>query len=375
MKILFLCGSLESGRDGVGDYTRRLASELIRQGHNASIIALNDTHIKKIEKIEQESDGTQTSVLRIPSILSNKERHIALDEFINNYDPEWLSLQYVPYSFQKRGLPFGLVKQLAKIGKGRKWHIMFHELWVGMDTASPLLLRMNGTLQKYLIIQLVKTLQPTIINTNTNLYKYQLNKSGFQVSLLPLFGNIPVKFVKQKKEEDKLIFIVFGGIHFGADLEKFSEWLQQVQKDEKKNTKIWFVGKNGEDVKNWEKELQSKGIDFEIFGIQNEDTVSKLMSLSDIGIATTPYWLLEKSGSVAAMQEHSLPVICLAREWIPNNVDESFIHKSINKWSFSLTLHEIFNQETEPYTLQYVANILLKYINKNNGFTKLSLET
>lgn len=27
MTILFLCGSLEPGRDGVGDYTRRLAGD------------------------------------------------------------------------------------------------------------------------------------------------------------------------------------------------------------------------------------------------------------------------------------------------------------------------------------------------------------
>ena len=32
MKIVFICGCLEPGKDGVGDYTRRLSAELIDHG-------------------------------------------------------------------------------------------------------------------------------------------------------------------------------------------------------------------------------------------------------------------------------------------------------------------------------------------------------
>lgn len=32
MRLAFICVSLEPGRDGVGDYTRSLAAECIRQG-------------------------------------------------------------------------------------------------------------------------------------------------------------------------------------------------------------------------------------------------------------------------------------------------------------------------------------------------------
>ena len=30
MNLLFICGSLEPGKDGVGDYIRRLSSELLQ---------------------------------------------------------------------------------------------------------------------------------------------------------------------------------------------------------------------------------------------------------------------------------------------------------------------------------------------------------
>jgi hypothetical protein len=45
MKVLFICGSAQPQRCGVGDYSRRLAGELIRQGHKASIVSLMDADI------------------------------------------------------------------------------------------------------------------------------------------------------------------------------------------------------------------------------------------------------------------------------------------------------------------------------------------
>ena len=48
MKIIFLTGSLEKGRTGVGDYTRLLVSECKRLGHEVQTIALNDLFIKTI---------------------------------------------------------------------------------------------------------------------------------------------------------------------------------------------------------------------------------------------------------------------------------------------------------------------------------------
>jgi hypothetical protein len=42
MKILFLTGSLEPGKDGVGDYTRLLANECGERGHEVFLLGLND---------------------------------------------------------------------------------------------------------------------------------------------------------------------------------------------------------------------------------------------------------------------------------------------------------------------------------------------
>ena len=61
LKVLFICGGLHPGADGVGDYVRRLAAELICQGHLAGIIALNDAHTNL-----EINDYQQEGGLRIP---------------------------------------------------------------------------------------------------------------------------------------------------------------------------------------------------------------------------------------------------------------------------------------------------------------------
>ena len=49
MKFAFICGSLEPGRNGVGDYTRRLAGELAAQGHECLLVSLNDVdHVDEL---------------------------------------------------------------------------------------------------------------------------------------------------------------------------------------------------------------------------------------------------------------------------------------------------------------------------------------
>jgi hypothetical protein len=267
----------------------------------------------------------------------------------------------VPYSFQKKGLPFGLGKRLAKIGKGRKWHIMFHELWVGMDTEAPLKHRLTGFLQQFIVKRLIEQIQTKVIHTNTTLYQLQLKKSGVQAQLLPLFGNIPVKFSKLKKETPNLIFIIFGSIHYGANVQKFTEWLLSLQQIEKKSVKVFFAGKNGSELAVWKEHLGEKNIFFEDFGSQDETNISELMLNSDIGIITTPYWLIEKSGAMAAMQEHGLPVICVSREWIPRNINEIFNH-SVIEWIPNLQLKDIRTQKIKTFNLQRITRLMLNDI-------------
>ena len=145
-----------------------------------------------------------------------------------------MSLQYVPYAHHYKGLPFQLSTQLYNIGKNQKWHIMFHELWIGMDKESLVKEVLVGVTQKRIVKSLHKTLRPLSIHTQTQLYIAQLKKIGYDAKFLPLCSNIKNYTVRTNKQIDigvinsnKLRFVLFCGIHFGSPIKSFAKELKQ----------------------------------------------------------------------------------------------------------------------------------------------------
>ena len=168
MKILFICGSLEPGKDGVGDYTRRLACTLKKQGVAVAAVALNDRHIIDAHDTQQESEGVTLPVLRIPAIWTKAKQTALAKQWVTQHNPDWLSLQFVPYSFHHKGLPFGLAKQLKAIATPQvKWHIMFHELWIGMSKNSGIKQILIGKVREYDFSQVKNIIEDLILSFDT----------------------------------------------------------------------------------------------------------------------------------------------------------------------------------------------------------------
>ncbi|HET9276923.1 MAG TPA: hypothetical protein VFN95_02020, partial [Flavitalea sp.] len=178
MKVLFLSGCLEPGQDGVGDYVRRLAMEMIHQGHETVAIAINDGFVSDATFILEEIDQHHLPVYRIPASWPEIAKKRKIRNWILEFNPDVISIQFVSYSFHKRGLPFQVMRQLREACKGYKAHIMFHELWIGMEVNASLKEVLIGRMQKFLIKRFIKTLEPVLIHTHTDLYKNQLVKMG-----------------------------------------------------------------------------------------------------------------------------------------------------------------------------------------------------
>ncbi|MEL6941422.1 MAG: hypothetical protein AAFO82_02035, partial [Bacteroidota bacterium] len=104
--ILFICGSLEQEKDGVGDYSRRLAGEMTRKGHKVFLLAINDMYSTEVEETEQYDLETAIESYRLPKWLTLQEKKRLAASFIQRKNPNWLSLQYVPFSFNDRGIPY-----------------------------------------------------------------------------------------------------------------------------------------------------------------------------------------------------------------------------------------------------------------------------
>ena len=321
MKIMFLCGSLEPGKDGVGDYTRRLAGELLRQGHSVAILAIHDKFLTGSSESSQLSEGSSVPVLRMPSVTSWNERMQQAQTWVSAFGPDWLSLQYVPFSFQERGLPFLLSRRLKKISSNGRWHVMFHELWVGMDERSPFKQVCWGRVQRQLIRSMLTNLKPALTHTQVGLYQTELKKLGFTTHHLPLFGNIGREEdtntggTDQKLSADKLTFVLFGSIHPDAPIVEFAREAAALQAQSGKKVSLIMVGRCGAEQERWKAVWEAAGLELQILGEQEPQQISKIFQAAHVGLVTTPMLLTEKSGSVAAMLEHGLPVICVSKPW------------------------------------------------------------
>ena len=313
IKIVFLCGSLEPGRDGVGDYTRMLSANLIRQGHSASIIAIKDPYINDYKTNYQEVGDIKINVLRISTSFSNKKMQIYLNDGIKSINPDWISLQFVPYGFQMQGLPFYLINVLRKHTVKRKLHVMLHETWLGKDEHPSIKGQIISFLQKGIIYLILKILNPRLIHTHLPLHKRRIKNLGFDVKELPLFSNIPfsTSFSPPTKSPMAIRVGFFSQVSHQPQVLDFLLQLHNRLKAEESELEILLIG--GKKKKNKafiDHIVKSVGIPYSIktTGFLDERGISLAIQSCNLAISPVPRHALGKSGSIAAFLLHGIPI-------------------------------------------------------------------
>ncbi|MES2646515.1 MAG: hypothetical protein V4717_06540 [Bacteroidota bacterium] len=314
MKIAIICGSLEQGKDGVGDYSLRLAKALVSQGQQISLVALNDFHTTNTIETNIISGTSQICVMRLPALLAEKEKFKKLKKFIDSVNPDWISLQFVPYSFHKKGMPFGLAHRLLSVGGQSKWHIMYHELWIGINSKTiSFKNRIVRAIQRRVIHRINAVLKPACITTSIPLYTNELK--AYNSKLLPLFGNIPIAETTNETQLGNLKEISV--IHFGSFTSFFDELehqfrvIKEIAVRTNRRIKFFVLGDSGsfklEALTLAEKIFEASSI--VSIGRLPESEISGYMLHADLGISRADYVYYGKSGSTIAMLEHGLPVV------------------------------------------------------------------
>lgn len=363
MKLLFVCGCLEPGKDGVGDYTRLLASKIIKAGHSVHIIALYDQFIPlEVEEIQIIQD-VKVKVWRLSRSSNSKDRLAKAKEKFKKFNPDWVSLQFVAYSFHSKGLNFRLPSLMEQLSGEFYWHLMIHEPWL---YGRKIKFRHNivGFMQKKLLKLLIKKLQPKIIHTSNAYYQKILNFGRIKASLLNLPGNIPVhkthnsQIIKEfadlgiteKSRNEFLILGTFGMMR--SQMSYIALLKSQIKIREPKKKKIVFfsIGKTGDVSTQIFKELKEKFNDeilLHKFGEKTPGEISTFFQFLDYGVAGVPHHLLGKSGVYAAMREHKLKIL------IPET-DLDAIHISEKeKFEFS---DYLIHLPDEKFSARHVAN-------------------
>jgi hypothetical protein len=359
MNILFICGSAEPGKDGVGDYIRRLCGELIRTGHEAQILSLCDKQASHFFMETQFIEGIPVIVSRIPIGSSYKQQQTWSQEILNVVHFDWISLQFVPYGFHPKGLPFWLPRFLNKLKGTHQWHLMFHELWIGIEKEATFKKKCVGLLQKRIIQELKKSVDSKVVHTQSKIYQHYLSKIAIASHYLPLFGNVAVTASKNKDSES-IVFVVFATIHDKAPFDDFIMDLKNEMQFINKKLKFVFIGRPSALLTTWTKILDKYAIEYDLLGSSSEQKISEVLLNSDYGISSTPYKISDKSGVLAAMREHQLTIISVAKPWIDQE-DISVSFDDIicyNKGNLRLTIPP----ETGMNSLNNVCDVFLKSI-------------
>ena len=329
MKILFVCSCLEPGKDGVGDYTRRLAEELRAGGHPCSLLSLADPYVDKITAADFNPATRAISCLRLAATDSWPERVRQAKSFREFVAPDWISWQIVPYGFDPRGLCFGLGARCREIAGACRNQVMFHEIWIGEAEQAPLKNKITGKLQRFILRDFLRKLAPGVVHTHTPLYRHLLSQLGTPATILPLFGNVPLAahadsaWVERKWPRDAMslsasdrdswwIFVVFGTIHPEWDVEHFLRQGSAAAQRADKKCLLISIGRPGAFGERMFQELQKRedpAWRFLPLGSQSEEDISQCLLAADFGVSPVPPENIFKSGTAAAMIEHGLPII------------------------------------------------------------------
>jgi hypothetical protein len=321
MQILFFNSSLEPGRDGVGDYLRLLAAACTRLGHRCAAVALHD-HFVSAPAHSSWEDGTISA--RLPARMTWRDRLALVGEFRKSFRPDWISFQIVPYGFQKKGALLGLVPAFRALTANVPLHLMFHELWLGAGRPSPWRHYPMGWLQSLGIRRLLAQTHPRFVTTSNPVYASMLRSLNVEAGILPLFGNVPIArtdrltpiekllpgtAISEENRDDWWIGLFFGALHEQWKPEPFLTLLARAARRAGKRICLALVGRSGVAV--WNQLVARYGGEFVLInrGEQPPEVISALLQKADFGIGASPWQLIGKSGTVAAMLDHGLPVI------------------------------------------------------------------
>jgi glycosyltransferase involved in cell wall biosynthesis len=166
-----------------------------------------------------------------------------------------------------------------------------------------------GFCQRKIVQSLVKSLNCRVIHTSNIIYVRLLNDQGIRAMHLPLFGNVPIAppVTSRQQRNHVLRLGMFGSIHPEWSPHELLSQLQRLGRP----IQLTHIGRIGPGESIWTDLARQYGSEIKVqrLGEQPSADISRFFLSIDFGISTTPLSLIGKSGCVAAMLDHGLPVI------------------------------------------------------------------
>ena len=278
MKICFISGHKNPGQCGITD--------------NVELIA------KKMDNLGQE----------IVQYFIQKD----LGDLSDLPEADLYSIQFAPYAFANNGFPNQILKCLAEKLQNKKVHLNFHEIWVGAYPRANCKEKGIGWLQKNLILRFINKCKPAWVTSSNAAALDRLKQEGVPAIFLYLFGNIPYSENSKPTTKGQMLKVAFfGTLYADFPYDKLGKFFSTLSKTSGKKLEIILIGRQREDAGSEHLYSMCKRSDFliERTGELSTNLISEQLQECLLGVSTTPYDVIGKSGATAAMLEHRLPVL------------------------------------------------------------------
>lgn len=375
MTYLFICSSLEVGRDGVGDYTKILAVGLCRRGHNVSLVSLHDKHISVISRTKLVENNMSIDFLRIPNNISSGQRFRLLNDWINLKNPNLISLQYSGFGFHRYGLPWYIVRDFRQFAKKCNIHIMFHELWCGVASNSSVKEKVLGSIQLVFIKILILAIKPKIVFTSILPYVNSLKLIGVNSKSIPIFGTIDLNEMGEDVDwatfkerynlsslaydtKQWLIVGFFGTIYPRTGLDKILQLCSDVAIQSNKKFGVVTFGTNrGVDIGTI---MSGNLVDqYWSLGSLPVPMINRIVKLVNLGIVTSTADCIDKSTTAKAWLERSIPIIVSADD--KSYIKEQMVPKGIFQAACKTEVVKAFNSKLSLNVTDSLYNTVMAY--------------
>jgi glycosyltransferase involved in cell wall biosynthesis len=276
LKILFITSPARPRKCGITDYLDLLSKELEKKGHQVLRRTINSP----------EDFGTFSTDLSAIDLCS---------------------IQFSPYGFSSNGISGPYLNKFANKLTGKKTHLVFHEIWIGAYPRAKIKEKVMGWRQKREILKFVKVLNPSVAFGTNSAALNRLKKEGIQAKYLYLFGNIPYSPSPTGSSNEHFRVAFFGTAYENFPYELMVARLKCITKQK---IELRIIGRQRESMGLEKIRSMAQKHEFKI-SMTNELPpleISKELQNCSIGVSTTPYDVLGKSGATAAMLEHGLPI-------------------------------------------------------------------
>lgn len=306
------------------------------------------------------------------------ERILSAKHFVEQTDPDFVSIQYEHFSFHVKGLPIFIPNYFRKICGSKPVQIMFHELWIGMIKNSSVKSVLWGKLQQRILRQLIHKTNPFVIHSQSTVYKAALEQLNIPVKFLPLFSNLTVLYpekiankVAGPPQNNHTIHIVsFGSIYTGAMLGEFSNAMKNYSVSHNVCFKLIVIGKPDVRQHQLVQAWLSTGMEIDVLGQLDDAAVSGVLTDIHYGIFTTPLAIVEKSSAVATMRAHGIQLLCIAPRmafrngYKPGDPSPHFLQFEAG------CLHDFFNAGPSSSAVPGITNVCEQFTKDVSGFSK-----